>query len=207
MKQPIVIGVAGGTASGKTTVSQKILQAIGPHNLAYLAHDAYYHDLAHLTLAQREAFNFDHPHALETDLLITHLQQLLAFQPVDIPIYDFTLFRRSDHTERIEPRPVILVEGILIFVDEALRSLMQIKVYVDAAPDLRFIRRLRRDNTERGRSIDYVIDQYLASVRPMHLEFVEPSKQYADIIIPRGGNNETAINMVIAHIQRLVADA
>ena len=204
MQKPIIIGVAGGTASGKTTVSQKILQAIGPDKLAYIAHDDYYLDLGHLTQSQRKSFNFDHPDALETDLLIQHLQKLSNRIPVDIPVYDFKHYRRTAQVTHMEPRQIILVEGILIFTDAALRSLMQIKVYVDAAPDLRFIRRLKRDILERGRTVDYIVDQYLTTVRPMHLEFVEPSKRYADIIIPRGGNNDTAIDMVIAQIHRIL---
>ena len=206
MKKPLIIGVAGGTASGKTTVSQKILRAIGPTRLAYIAHDAYYHDLSHLSMAERERFNFDHPDALETTLMIEHLQQLLVYQAVAIPVYDFARYQRLAHRKRIEPHPVILLEGILIFVDKTLRSMMDIKVYVDAAPDLRFIRRLKRDTAERGREVGQVIEQYLTTVRPMHLEFVEPSKQYADVIIPRGGRNETAIQMVVAHIQRILAE-
>ncbi|MFC1975835.1 uridine kinase [Chloroflexota bacterium] len=204
MQKPIIIGVAGGTASGKTTVSKKILETIGPEHLAYLEHDAYYRDLSHLPLEQRRAFNFDHPDALENGLLIAHLETLLQGQPVQVPVYDFATYVRTDQLKRVEPRRVIFVEGILIFVDKKLREMMDIKIYVDASADLRFIRRLQRDTTERGRSVELVIEQYLETVRPMHLEFVEPSKRYADVIIPRGGRNIKAIEMVVAQIQRML---
>lgn len=206
MKKPIIIGVAGGTASGKTTVSKKILEMIGAEHLAYIEHDAYYRDLSHLPLEQRRAFNFDHPDALENELMITHLESLLQGQPVQVPVYDFATYVRTDRLKRIEPRPVILVAGILIFADKKLREMMDIKIYVDAPADLRFIRRLRRDIAERDRSINHVIEQYLKTVRPMHLEFVEPSKRYADVIIPRGGRNIKAIQMVIAQIQRMLEE-
>jgi uridine kinase len=204
VKQPIIIGVAGGTASGKTTVSQEILETIGPEHLAYVEHDAYYRDLSHLPLQERKAFNFDHPDSLENELMITHLETLLQGQAVDIPVYDFAQYVRTDRLKRVESRRVIMVEGILIFVDPKLREMMDIKIYVDAPADLRFIRRLRRDVAERGRSVDHVIEQYLETVRPMHLEFVEPSKRYADVIIPRGGRNIRAIQMVVAQIQRML---
>jgi len=204
MKQPIIIGVAGGTASGKTTVSRKILESIGPGYLEYIQHDAYYRDLSYLPLEQRKAFNFDHPDSLENELLIIHLEALLQGQVVHIPVYDFTQYIRTDQLRLVEPRQVILVEGILIFADQQLRTMMDIKIYIDAPADLRFIRRLKRDVAERGRSVNHVIEQYLATVRPMHLEFVEPSKRHADVIIPRGGQNIKAIQMVVAQIQRML---
>lgn len=204
MKKPFIIGVAGGTASGKTTVAQKILETIGPEHLAYIQHDAYYRDLSHLPLDKRREFNFDHPDALENELLIAHLHTLLQGQPVQIPVYDFARYVRTDQLRPVEPKPVILVEGILIFADKNLRQMMDIKIYVDAPADLRFIRRLKRDVEERDRTVNHVIEQYLETVRPMHLEFVEPSKRYADVIIPRGGQNITAIQMVIAQIQRML---
>ena len=204
MKKPIIIGVAGGTASGKTTVSQNILQAVDTEHLAYLEHDAYYRDLSHLPLEQRREFNFDHPDALENELLIAHLEKLLQGQLVQVPVYDFATYIRTDQLNIIKPRPIILVEGILIFVDKQLREMMDIKIYVDAPADLRFIRRLKRDISERGRSVNLVIEQYLETVRPMHLEFVEPSKRYADVIIPRGGRNVKAIDMIVAQIQRML---
>jgi uridine kinase len=200
----MIIGVAGGTASGKTTVSQNILEAAGADHLAYLQHDAYYRDLSHLPLAERQALNFDHPDALENELLITHLELLRQGQAVQVPVYDFAQYVRTGQLKQVEPRPVILVEGILIFVDKKLRQLMDLKIYVDTPDDLRFIRRLQRDVLERGRSVDHVIDQYLATVRPMHLEFVEPSKRHADVIIPHGGQNVKGIQMVVAQIQRML---
>ncbi len=203
-RKPIIIGVAGGTASGKTTVAHRILEAVTGDHLAYLEHDAYYRDLSHLPLEERQSLNFDHPDALENELLIAHLQALLRGEAVDVPVYDFSNYVRLNQTKRIEPKQVILVEGILIFADKALRELMDIKIYVDTADDLRFIRRLKRDVAERGRTVERVIAQYLATVRPMHMEFVEPSKQFADVIIPRGGHNTTAIQMVVAQIQRML---
>jgi uridine kinase len=204
MTKPIIIGVAGGTASGKTTVSKKILDIIGAEHLAYVEHDAYYRDLSHLPLAERREFNFDHPDALENELLIAHLEQLLQGYAVQVPVYDFAQYIRTDQLRLVESRRVIMVEGILIFVDKRLRDLMNIKIYVDTPADLRFIRRLKRDITERKRTVNHVIDQYVETVRPMHLEFVEPSKRYADVIIPRGGQNITAIQMVAAQIQRML---
>jgi uridine kinase len=204
--QPIIIGVAGGPASGKTTVSDAILERVGRDRMAYIEHDSYYRDLSHLPLEERRKQNFDHPDALETGLLVTHLRQLQAGEPIEVPLYDFATYQRSDKTRRVAPRRVILVEGILIFVDRDLREMMDVKLYVDTDPDLRFIRRLQRDIRERDRSMDTVIHQYLDTVRPMHLEFVEPSKRYADIIIPAGGFNETAIEMIVARIQGMLAD-
>ncbi len=198
------MGVAGGTASGKTTVSRKILEIIGAEHLAYVQHDAYYRDLSHLPMAERRAFNFDHPDALENELMISHLETLLQGQPARIPDYDFAQYVRTGSLNQVEARRVILVEGILIFVDKKLRDMMDIKIYVDTPADLRFIRRLRRDVAERERSVNQVIEQYLETVRPMHLEFVEPSKRYADVIIPRGGRNVKAIEMVAAQIQRML---
>jgi len=200
----IIIGVAGGTASGKTTVSKKILENVGPEHLAYIQHDSYYRDLSHLPLEERKAFNFDHPDSLENELLITHLKRLLQGQPVHVPVYDFAQYIRTNQLRRVEPKQIILVEGILIFVDKNLRELMDIKIYVDTPADLRFIRRLKRDVADRGRTVNHVVDQYLATVRPMHLEFVEPSKIHADVIIPRGGQNVKAIQMVVAQIQHML---
>lgn len=204
--RPIIIGVAGGTASGKSTVAEAILQRVGPEHIAYIQHDSYYRDLSHLPLEERARMNFDHPDALETELLVAHLRQLQAGQPVEVPIYDFATYTRTGCTRRVEPRRVVLVEGILIFVDKQLRDMMDIKLYVDTDADMRFIRRLQRDMRERGRTLESVIQQYLETVRPMHLEFVEPSKRYADIIIPAGGFNETAIEMLVARIQKLLGE-
>ena len=205
--KPIIIGVAGGTASGKTTVSEAILERVGRQHIAYLEHDSYYRDLGHLPLEERARLNFDHPDALETELLVEHLRRLQAGHPVDVPCYDFATYTRTGQSRRIDPRPVILVEGILIFVDRQLRDMMDVKLYVDTDADLRLIRRLQRDTGERGRTLESVIRQYVETVRPMHLEFVEPSKRYADIIIPSGGFNATAIEMIVARIQNLLASS
>ncbi|HHH41199.1 MAG TPA: uridine kinase [Chloroflexi bacterium] len=200
----IIIGVAGGTGSGKTTVAQAILRRVGAKHIAYIPHDAYYRDLSHLPPEERSRVNFDHPDALETELLIEHLKALRAGRPVEIPVYDFTTHTRKKETRRVEPQRVILVEGILVFAEPALRELFDVKIYVDTDADIRFIRRLRRDVAERGRTVESVIEQYLRTVRPMHLEFVEPSKRYADVIIPEGGFNEVALDMVVARIERLL---
>jgi uridine kinase len=201
---PLVIGIAGGSGSGKTTVANVVLERVGATRIAYLPHDAYYRDLSSLPDTQREQVNFDHPNSLETELLIRHIQQLKNWQPVNLPVYDFTTDRRTEHYIRIDPQRVILVEGILIFGEPALRDLLDIKIFVDTDPDIRFIRRLQRDITERGRKTEAVINQYLTTVRPMHLEFVEPSKRYADVIIPEGGLNAVALDMVIARIEALL---
>lgn len=201
--KPITIGVAGGTGSGKTTVALKILERVGFDRIAYLPHDAYYRDASNLPPAERSQLNFDHPDALDNDLLIQHLSLLQMGQAVEIPVYDFKTHTRLAETRRVDPQPVILVEGILIFADKRLRDLMDMKIFVDTDADLRFIRRLQRDIGERGRTPESVISQYLRTVRPMHLEFVEPSKRYADVIIPEGGFNEVAIDMVAARLRVL----
>jgi uridine kinase len=202
---PIVIAVAGGSGSGKTTVANVILERVGADRIAYLPHDAYYRDLRDLPPVQRAQINFDHPESLESGLLIEHIQMLKAWQPVELPVYDFTHHMRTTQTLHVEPQHVILVEGILIFVEPELRRLFDVKIFVDTDADIRFIRRLERDISERGRTTDSVIKQYTSTVRPMHLEFVEPSKRYADIIIPQGGLNAVAMDMVIARIELLLA--
>jgi uridine kinase len=207
MERPIVIGVAGGTGSGKTTVANEILQRVGPERIAYFQHDAYYRDLSHLSSEDRTRVNFDHPDSLETELLIEHVRGLLRGESVEVPIYNFTLHARTVRTRRVVPHRVILIEGILIFVDRALRELMDIRIFVDTDADIRFIRRLRRDMEERGRGLESVISQYLSTVRPMHLEFVEPSKRYANIIIPEGGFNVVALDMIVARIKLMVEGA
>jgi uridine kinase len=201
---PVTIAVAGGTGSGKTTIANEIVKRVGADRIAYLQHDSYYFDWGHLPLDSRNFPNFDHPDALETDLLIEHLKALRADRAVNVPMYDFTTHRRLPQTRRVEPHPVILVEGLLIFVEARLRELFDVKIYVDADGDIRFIRRLRRDIAERARSMEAVIDQYLSTVRPMHLEFVEPSKRYADVIIPEGGFNTVALDMVVARIEGML---
>lgn len=202
--KPIIIGVAGGTGSGKTTVSEAILDRVGRDRIAYIQHDSYYRDRSHLPSEERARLNFDHPDALESELLVKHLNALQAGQAIEVPIYDFTTHSRMSQTRRVEPRRVILVEGILIFADKALREMMDIKIYVDTDADIRFIRRLERDITERGRTMHSVINQYLSTVRPMHLEFVEPSKRYADIIIPEGGFNVVALDMMVTQVERMI---
>jgi uridine kinase len=201
---PIVIGIAGGTGSGKTTVADVILDKVGREKIAYLPHDAYYRDLSHLPREKRAKINFDHPDSLETSLLIEHIDQLKEWQSIELPIYDFKTHTRTSKSKRIEPRSVTFVEGILIFAEPELRRMFDVKIYVDTDPDIRFIRRLQRDISERGRTTQSVIKQYLTTVRPMHLEFVEPSKRYADIIIPEGGFNTVAMDMIIARIERLI---
>jgi uridine kinase len=202
---PLVIAIAGGSGSGKTTVANVILQRVGADRITYLPHDAYYRDLTNLPLNQRSQVNFDHPDSLESDLLIEHIQKLKNWEPVELPVYDFTHHCRTENTIRVEPRLVIMVEGILIYVEARLRALFDIKIFVDTDADIRFIRRLERDITERGRTTESVIKQYTNTVRPMHLEFVEPSKRYADVIIPEGGLNTVAIEMVIARMEALLS--
>ncbi|GAB4527275.1 MAG: uridine kinase [Anaerolineae bacterium] len=201
---PITIGVAGGTASGKTTVSTALLEQAGSHNIAYLAHDSYYRDLDKVPRTPGGVPNFDHPDSLETSLLIEHIRQLQQWQPVEVPIYDFTTHRRLAGTRTVLPQPVILVEGILLFVEPELRNLFDIRIFVDTPDDIRLIRRLKRDVAERKRTPESVIEQYLETVRPMHLEFVEPSKRYADVIIPEGGFNKVAIDMLAARIRTML---
>ena len=202
----IVIGVAGGTGSGKTTVAHEILERVGAKHIAYIPHDAYYRDHSHMPLEERAQVNYDHPNSLETELLVEHLKGLRAGRAIDVPVYDFTTHTRTQQTRRVGPAPVVLVEGILVFVERELRDLFDVKLYIDTDADVRFIRRLRRDIEERGRSAESVCDQYLSTVRPMHLEFVEPSKRYADVIIPEGGFNEVAIAMVAARIQGMMEE-
>lgn len=205
-KTPLVIGIAGGSGSGKTTVASIVLDRVGRHRIAYLPHDAYYRDLTELPKNQRTQVNFDHPDSLESELMAKHIQMLKNWEGVDMPVYDFTTHHRTDKTLRVNPQRVILVEGILIFADPTLRSMFDVKIFVDTDPDIRFIRRLQRDIAERGRTTETVINQYLSTVRPMHLEFVEPSKRYADVIIPEGGLNAVAMDMVISRIEALLKE-
>jgi len=200
----LVIGIAGGSGSGKTTVAQVILQRVGPERISFLQHDAYYKDLSGLPPVQRAEVNFDHPNSLESELLIRHIEQLKRGRAVEVPIYDFAAHSRTERTFTVQPRGVILVEGILLFAEPALRELFDVKLFVDTDSDIRFIRRLQRDIAERGRTTDTVIHQYLTTVRPMHLEFVEPSKRYADVIIPEGGFNTAALDMVVARIETML---
>ena len=202
---PLVIGVAGGSGSGKTTVVRRIVESLGDNQVTVLEHDRYYRDRNDLRLEERAALNYDHPDSLETDLLVDHLHELRAGRPVEAPVYDFARHARKPITLPALPRKAIIVEGILIFSDAALRALMDVKVFVDADDDTRFIRRLQRDIADRGRTVGSVIDQYLGTVKPMHLEFVEPSKRYADIIIPLGGHNAVAIDMLLTLIRSLAS--
>lgn len=201
---PVVIGVAGGSGSGKTTVVRRIVESLGDDHVTVLDHDRYYRDRNDLRLEERAALNYDHPDSLETDLMVRHVHELRAGHAVEAPVYDFTRHARRPATETAWPRKVIIVEGILIYADQALRGLLDIKVFVDADDDIRFIRRLRRDVAERARTMESVIDQYLATVKPMHLEFVEPTKRYADIIVPQGGHNTIAIGMLLTLIRSLI---
>ncbi|NIW00421.1 uridine kinase [Candidatus Saccharibacteria bacterium] len=200
----LVIGIAGGTGSGKTTVANEILTRVGPEIVSYVPHDAYYKDFTDLPPNQKAEINYDHPHSLDTPLMTKHIQSLIDGKAIKLPVYDFTNHSRTDQTIPIQPNPVILVEGILIFTDPVLRELCDVKIFVDTDADIRLIRRIRRDITERGRTIESVLKQYETTVRPMHLEFVEPAKRYADIIIPKGGYNQVALDMVIARIETMV---
>jgi uridine kinase len=203
----MIIGICGGTGSGKTTVASKILETIDSNSVALLQQDHYYKELAHLPVEERARQNFDHPDSIDTDLFVEHLRRLKNGQHIERPVYDFTIHTRSKHTVRVEPKLVVIVEGILIFDHKPLRDLMDIKIFVDTDPDLRFIRRLSRDITERARTVESVINQYLSTVRPMHLEFVEPSKRYADVIIPEGGFNTVGIDLLTEKIRALLAAA
>lgn len=203
----LVIGVAGGTASGKTSVVQAILDRVGRERIAHIQHDSYYKDLSYLPLNERRQFNFDHPNALDTPLLVQHLQELRVGRCVEIPTYNFATYCRLPETRTVHPCPVVIVEGILIFTEATLRDLIDLKIYVDTDADLRLIRRIQRDVAERERTIESVIQQYMDTVRPMHLEFVEPSKRYADVIIPRGGQNVAALELVTARILSMLEHA
>ena len=200
-----MIGVAGGSGSGKTTVVRRIVDSLGPEHVTLLDHDRYYRDRNDLRLEERAALNYDHPDSLETDLLVRHVRALKAGTAVEAPRYDFTRHARLTEKERVEPRRALIVEGILIFTDAALRELMDIKVFVDTDSDTRFIRRLQRDVAERARTMESVIDQYQSSVKPMHLEFVEPSKRYADVIIPLGGHNTVAVDLLLTMLRSVAA--
>ena len=199
--KPLIIGIAGGTGSGKTTVARRIYESLKGVNVVVIQQDAYYIDLSHLPIEERKKKNFDHPSAFDNDLLIKHLKKLIKVEEIKKPIYSFTDYTRKKETEKVLPRDIIILEGILVLEEEKIRNLLDIKIYVDADEDERFIRRLVRDTKERGRTMDSVIEQYLTVVKPMFLQFVEPSKRYADIVIPQGGLNDVAIDIIVSKIK------
>jgi uridine kinase len=203
-KKPVVIGVAGGSGSGKTSVAKAIYEHFQGHSILMLEQDYYYKDQSHLPFAERFKTNYDHPLAFDNDLLIEHLHKLLNYEPIEKPVYDYTLHTRANEVIYVEPKDVIILEGILVLEDERLRNLMDIKVYVDTDADIRIIRRLLRDINERGRTLESVIEQYVNVVRPMHNQFIEPTKRYADIIIPEGGHNHVAIDLMVTKIRTIL---
>ncbi len=203
-RRPVVIGVTGGSGSGKTTVSNAIYNQLSGQSLLILQQDSYYNDQSEMTMAERHAVNYDHPLAFDTDLMIKQIKQLLAYQPIEKPVYDYEQYTPSDKTIHQEPRDVIIVEGVLILDDQRLRDLMDIKVFVDTDDDIRIIRRIQRDIKERGRTLDSVIGQYLATVKPMYHQFVEPTKRYADLIVPEGGENEVAIDLLTTKVRSIL---
>ena len=203
MARPLVVGIAGGTSSGKTTVTREITAALGETNIALLQHDSYYKDLAEFGGKQPHEINFDHPDAYDTPLLIHHLRELKHGCPVSQPIYDYVTYRKTDEVKLVLPKRIIIVEGIMIFFERELRDLIDVKVFVDTDDDERVLRRIRRDVLERGRTVESVMAQYLTTVKPMHLEFVEPTKRWADVIIPRGGENRVAIDLVVRMLKTL----
>ena len=203
MQRPLVVGIAGGTGSGKTTVAHKLAAAMPAGRCVTIEHDAYYRDQSHLSAAERARINYDHPASLESDLLAVHLRDLRAGKTVEVPIYDFSTHTRRPETRRLVPARVIIVEGILVFTEPALREQLDIKIFVDTDPDIRLIRRIRRDLEQRGRTFQSVRDQYYATVRPMHLEHVEPSKRWADLIVPEGGDNKVALDVLLGQLWRM----
>ncbi len=200
----LFVGVAGGSGSGKTTVVERIMQGLAPHPVSLIHHDSYYRDYSELTLEERSRINFDHPDALETELLVRHMDDLREGRTVEVPVYDFTTHERTERTRPAAPTPVVIVDGILVLAERAIRERLDIRIFVDTDPDIRFIRRLQRDIEHRGRTLESVIEQYRGTVRPMHLEFVEPSKRYADVIVPVGGSNEVAIDMVVSKLREVL---
>jgi len=207
MLKPLIIGIAGGSGSGKSTVARNVAELLTTSSVAFIDMDAYYKNFPELTLDERRKLNWDHPDAFDYDLLCEHLTSLSRRKAIDKPEYDFVTHLRRRETTRIEPADVVVIDGILLFVDDRVRELCDVKVFVDADADIRLIRRLQRDTRDRGRPLDEIIDQYVSTVQPMHLEFVEPSKRYADVIVPRGGHNAIAIEMIVAKIQRRLANA
>jgi uridine kinase len=204
LDRPFVVGIAGGTGSGKTTVAHKLASAMPTGRCVTIEHDAYYRDQGHLSPEERATINYDHPASLESALLANHLRDLRAGRTVEVPLYDFATHTRRGETRRVEPARVIVVEGILVFTEPALREQMDIKIFVDTDPDIRLMRRIRRDLEQRGRTFQSVRDQYYATVRPMHLEYVEPTKRWADLIIPEGGDNRVALDVLLGRLWRIV---
>lgn len=204
MQAPVIIGIAGGTGSGKTTVARAIYDRVGRDRIEWISHDSYYRNFDALSHDERARINFDHPDSLETELLVRHLDVLAKGSSVEIPMYDFATHARKHETQRVEPRRVIIVEGILVLAEAELRRRINIKLFVDTPADIRFVRRLVRDIQMRGRSLDSVVEQYMNTVRPMHEEFVEPSKRYADLIIPEGGENQVALDAIISRVEHLL---
>jgi uridine kinase len=205
--RPVIIGIAGGTGSGKTTVARAIYDRVGKDRIEWISHDSYYRNFDGLSPEERTRINFDHPDSLETELLIRHLDVLCKGSSVQVPLYDFATHSRRTETQRVEPRKVIIVEGILVLGEAELRKRIDIKLFVDTPADIRFLRRLTRDVESRGRSLQSVVEQYLTTVRPMHEEFVEPSKRHADLIIPEGGENQVALDAIIARVEGLLAES
>lgn len=206
MKRPLLIGITGGTGSGKSTVSQEIFKLIPEKKIAVIEQDSYYKDQSHLTFEERTKTNYDHPLAFDNELLIKHLKDLLNNKPIEKPIYDFEQHTRKKETVTVEPKDIIILEGILILFEEEIRNLLDIKIFVDTDADVRVIRRIQRDIEERGRTLDSIINQYMNTVRPAHLQFVEPTKRYADIVIPEGGYNKVAIDIMVAKINSILND-
>lgn len=205
--QPLIIGIAGGSGSGKSTVARNVIKALGAGSMSAIDMDGYYRNFAHLSFDDRKVINWDHPDAFDWDLLIDHLGRLSQRLPIDKPIYDFVTHTRRPETVRVEPTDVVVVDGILLFVDQRVRDLCAVKIFVDADADIRLMRRIKRDMAKRGRSLEEILEQYLTTVQPMHLQFVEASKRYADIIVPRGGHNPVAVEMLVARVQGRLAAA
>lgn len=205
--KPFIIGIAGGSGSGKSTVARNVAQALHTESVAFIDMDAYYRNYAHLPIAERRKINWDHPDAFDWELLLDQVRRLAAGEAIEKPVYDFVTHTRSDQAVAVPPARVVVIDGILLFSDSRVRDLCDVKVFVDADADIRLIRRIRRDTTKRGRPLEEVLEQYVTTVQPMHLQFVEPSKRYADVIVPRGGRNQIAIEMIVAKIQRRLADS
>jgi uridine kinase len=205
--KPLFIGIAGGTGSGKSTVARRIVEGLPHENVAIIDHDSYYRDRSDLRYEERSQLNFDHPEALDTDLLVAHLEALHAGSAVEVPVYDFKRHAREPARRRVEPTAIVVVEGILVFVDERIRRLLDVKIFVDTDADIRVFRRIRRDLEQRGRTFQAIREQYYRTVRPMHLQFVEPSKRWADLIVPEGGENRIAIDLIVGKLRHALSGA